>query len=60
VSESDSTQPAPGASVQISHEDVIGSLLDQIADLSGQLAMARATIKALRRPEQSPAPASES
>lgn len=51
------SEATQGESVSISHEDVIQALLDQVADLSGQLAMARATIKALRRP---PAPTAES
>lgn len=44
-----------GESIGIGPQDVIDALMGQIAELSGQLAMARATIKALRRPGPGPA-----
>lgn len=51
-------EAVPEGSIGIDPQDVINELVTQVAELSGQLAMARATIKALRPPK--PAPESES
>lgn len=49
-----SEQSEQSESTGIDPQDVIDGLLEQVADLSGRLAMARATIRALRRPGPGP------